>query len=249
MQRAEPDLLETLIQGAKDTSVALEARCRALIQMATQSHVGGRVSMGTVASLLFVAGTQGVTVDDYVGAQFIPWLIYQPSFQKAANGEQSAMLKKLVGAWIVKESSPNVTAENLKCAAMFELKNEGLTVAGRVLADERTATAPRQAAILIIGKFGDKQLVPLVEKFLADETVCGAVQMPGAPGQVEVQVRDAALAVVVQLTGQEFNDYGYVLRQPSPIALFQVNTLLFARETCEKALKKWAQWRSEHPQG
>ena len=171
-----------------------------------------------------------MTVDDYVGVQFLPWLIYQPSFQKAAqNGEQSAMLKKLVGAWIVKETSPNVTAENLKFAAMFDLKAEGLIVATRVLADERTQAAPRQAAILIIGRFGDKQLVPLVEKFLTDETVCGAVQMPVRPGQVEVQVRDAALAVIVQLTNQELKDYGHVLRQPSPVAMFQINTLLFAQ--------------------
>ena len=56
MQRAEPDLLESLVSGPKETSTALEARCRAIIQVATQSHSGGRVSLGTVASLLFVAG-------------------------------------------------------------------------------------------------------------------------------------------------------------------------------------------------
>ena len=47
---------------------------------------------------------------------------------------------------------------------------------------------------------------------------------------------------------QNLREYGYQSAQPNATTLFQVATLIFnepARR--EEALKKWAQWRAEHP--
>jgi hypothetical protein len=254
MQRAEPELLEALTKGGKPASDALEERCQNVIQQAMQNPSGGRLSLGSVASLLLVGASENVSVDEQLGVQFYPWLIYQPVFQRvfqknSQNGDWAPMLRKLLGLWVAKDGSPTVVAENLKFAAMFELKDEALTIATRVLADEHSPATTRQPAILLVGKFGRKEHLPILEKLLADESSCGAFQAAGnPPRQVELQVRDIALAVLVQLTGQNMGDYGYVAAQPHPTTVFQINTLIFAQPAQrDTALKKWARWRMEHP--
>ena len=58
-----------------------------------------------------------------------------------------------------------------------------------------------------------------------------------------------ALATLVHMTGQNVRDYGFESAQPYAPTVFQVGTLgLNDAEAREKALRKWAQWRAEHPE-
>ncbi|MBI3838779.1 MAG: hypothetical protein HY288_12710 [Planctomycetia bacterium] len=250
MQRAEPELLEALTKGGKPASDLLELRCHAIMQhMMANPNREGLISLGTMASLLFVGSTDGVDVDEQTGMQFYGW-IYQPVFQRnTRGGSWSSVLKKLLGTWIVKDGGSAATFQNLMLAASFELKSEGLTVATRALANEAGPAPIRQYAILSIGRFGGKEHLPMIEKCLQDTTNCNVLQANNPPHQTEIQIRDVALAVLVHLTGQHLRDYGYVQVQPNPQTLFQVGTLAFndaARR--EAALKKWSQWRAEHPE-
>jgi hypothetical protein len=249
MQRAEPELLEALVKGGKPASEALDARCRGVIQQAAQTPPDGRLTLGTVASLLLVGASEGVSVDEQVGGQLFPWLIWQPVFQKnARESNRATMLKKLLGMWVLKDASPAASTENLKFAALFDLKIEGLNLAIRLLADQQSAAAAKANAILIVGKFGGPQQVSMIEKLLDDKTGCSSVQGTNPPRQFELQLRDVALAIVVRLTGQNLRDYGFQSVQPHPTTLFQVGTLTFsAPGVREAALKKWSRWRAEHP--
>ena len=198
---------------------------------------------------MFAAAIPEVHVDDYLGAQFIPWLVHQANFvAQAGGGEQSPLLKKLVGLWVAKPAEPAVSAESMKLAALFDLKSESLTIARRLLADERSPAQVRQNALLLVGKHGDESDVPLAEKFLADATPCGNLQMPGIGRQVEFQLRDVALTAAVQLSGQKPRDYGFVYVMPAQVANFQSSLLIFARtQDRDVALKKWSEWRHAHP--
>jgi len=174
----------------------------------------------------------------------------QPTFQKnAASGPWSAGFKKLLGMWIAKDMAPAATAQNLIFAANYELKPEGLTLAAKLLATEGTSPQLRQFALLTIGRFGDKQQISRVEKYLQDGLACGAVQINRQPKQIEVQVRDVALAVLLHLTVQAAGDYGAARVEPNPQAYFQVPAIAFADPANrEPAMRHWQAWRAEHPQ-
>jgi hypothetical protein len=251
MQRAEPELLEGYAEGGKTAGDALDARCRMLLVQLTQVSSGeGPVSLGTMASLLLVGSAEEVSVDQQLAHQLYTWLIYRPAFQKLASGGMWApMMKKLLGMWIVKDASPAATAQNLMFAASYELKPEGLSLAGKLLASDGTAPQVRQFALLSIGRFGSRQHLAAVEKYLQDGNVCGSIRMNKFPRQMQVQVRDVALAVLLHLTDQEVRDYGAATVQPNPQAYFQVPALAFSTDGArDVALERWHAWRAEHPQ-
>jgi hypothetical protein len=249
MQRAEPQLLEAFAKGDQGIGEVLNQRCHAISQAATHGQREEQVSMGTVATLLLVGASDDVTVDDQPGVQLYSWMIYQPAFQRNARaGPYSAMLKKLLGRWVMKDSA--ATVQNLLFAATYELKPEAVQLASRVLTaePEQQATA-RQYAMLVVGRFGNKQQVPMLEKLFNDASSLGTVQSSVPSKQVELQVRDIALAAALHITKQNLRDYGYLAVQPNATLLFQVTTLFFNEPgQREAALKKWAQWRAEHPE-
>ncbi len=249
MQRAEPELLAEYSKGTKAAGDALDARCHGLIQQIMQSQREGMVSLGTMASLLFVGSAEGVSVDEQISMHLYPWIFYQTGFRTNAHtGLWSGMLKKLVGMWVVKDASPGATNQNLLFAASLELKGEVLGVSARVLANPQSPANNRQMAILMLGKFSGKESLSTIEKLLDDTSSCGIVQANNPPRQVEVQIRDVALAVLVHLTGQNLREYGFLSAQHFPATLFQVGTLTFTDPAQrEAALKKWSQWRAEHP--
>lgn len=249
MQRAEPELLEAFGKADKSLDTVLNERCQAISQAATHGQREESMSIGTVATLLLVGASDEVTVEEQPGVQLFSWMIYQPAFQRNARvGPYAAMLKKLLGRWVMKDST--ATVQNLLFAATYELKPEAVQLASRVLTAEplQQATA-RQYAMLVVGRFGDKQHVPMLEKLFTDATSLGTVQSSVPSRQVELQVRDIALAAALHITKQNLRDYGYVAPQPNPTLLFQVTTLYFNEPALrDAALKKWAQWRSEHPE-
>ncbi len=249
MQRAEPELLEALVKGDKQASEALDARCRMVVQQAIQNPPGTQISLGTATSLLLVGSSAGVTIDEQVGSQLFPWIIYQPAFQKAVREtNRAAMLKKMLGQWIQKDLGPASSAENLKFAAQFDLKAEGLSLATRLLNDDDSPPTSRASALLLVGKVGGHEHLPLVEKSLIDKSNCGVGQLANTQRQAELQVRDVALAVAVRLTDQKLRDFGFLNAQPHPTTLYQVASLTFASpEVREAAFRKWGRWRAEHP--
>jgi hypothetical protein len=251
MQRSEPDLLAAYAAGGKTAGESLDARCRLLlVQLTRVSGDEGPVSLGTMAALLLVGSADDVAVDQQLAYQLYTWLIYRPAFQKhAAGGIWSPLMKKLLGMWIVKDASPSATAQNLMFAANYELKPEGLSLATKLLASEGTAPQIRQFALLSLGRFGGKEHLATAEKYLADVNVCGAIRMNKFPRQMEVQVRDVALAVLLHLTGQEVQQYGAATVVPNPQSYFQVPALAFSTAVArDAALARWQTWRAEHPQ-
>ncbi|HEX3726392.1 MAG TPA: hypothetical protein VHV08_09120 [Pirellulales bacterium] len=250
MQRCEPELLAAYGKDGKAASDVLDVRCHALLDQLGQLSSGdGPVSLGTLASLLLLGSADDVTVDEQLAFQLFTWLIYRPAFRESAtSGAWSPMMKKLLGMWIVKDSSPAATAQNLIFAANYELKPEGLSLANKLLATDGTSPQIRQFALLSIGRFGSKEQLPAVEKFLTDANNCGAIQVPRPPRQLEVQVRDVALAVLVHLSGQAVRDYGTPL-EPNPQSYFRVPALAFSSPAArETALAHWRHWRAEHAQ-
>ena len=105
----------------------------------------------------------------------------------------------------------------------------------------------RGVAALIVGQLGGPDDVAKLEPLLNDATVCFGPQMQiqGQPAGV-VQMRDAVLVALLQLTNQRPADYGYIGAQLQPLKLYQLRTLFQLDDhRRDEAIGKWRQWRSE----
>ena len=103
-------------------------------------------------------------------------------------------------------------------------------------------------AILLIGKHGTKEDVSLLTPLLSNNKVFQRrVMVIGKTRkQVEIQVRDVALATIVHLSGQKHKDYGFDQIQPHPMTLFQIHTLGYSEnKQREAAIEKWKAWSAK----
>lgn len=261
MQRAEPAMLAALESGDKLVAALFAQRCQTILQRLQSGNVQFgivnrvRISRGTVAALLFVGASEHIKVHEQVAVQLYNFIL-QPSFQEGLkSGLIAPHLKKLLARWMLKNNSPSVAFQNLMLAFSLELK-ESVDLAVRMLepADKNRPGGPvapaahrgtTQYALLAIGKFGSKEQLPLVQKYLTDATICETRR--AGRGTMSTQVRDVALAVALHLTGQKLQDYEFRHAQPNPQILFQPGTLGFADAgSRDRALKKWAEWSKKN---
>jgi hypothetical protein len=246
MQRAEPELLAALAAGPKQASQALAARAHDILDGQHEVQLG----LGTLASFLFVGSAEGVAVDRDGAAQLLPYVVQLTYQRNSKSAFWPAVLKRMVGRWIAKDTTPETSTQNLMLAAHLELRPEALSVAARILSGGDklpNQLNARMIAVLVVGRFGDKSQVVVLEKLLEDASPSPA-RPDNAPGAAQMQVRDIVLAVLVQLTGQELRDYGEISQQPYGAMGFQSPTFAFPNDQARQAaLAKWAAWRAQHP--
>jgi hypothetical protein len=246
MQRCERDLLEALDRDPKLASELFVSRVKTLfesmqVRAALQPGSPG-TELGTACALIMVSGDEQVTIPDFEANQLFT-LIGKP-FESNLGGEKGPALKKMLGVWIVHNSSPNLARQNLSVAFQLDL-TEGLELALKLLANDGGAqqAGTRQDALLAIGRWGNHKHIALVEPLLNDTSPC-TPQQAGEGHQS--QVRDVALAVLIHLSGQELKDYNLEHIQTNNKMLYQPGTIAFADAASRtQALEKWKRWAAK----
>lgn len=243
MQRCEPELLEALETGATPATSLLNDRMRDIIDGRRESLN----DLGTLATLLFVGAADGVEAGEDGCLHVYPYVVQATYRGNLRSPMWPGLLKKMVGRWIARDTTPAMTNQNLTLAAQLELKPETMSIASRVLEAKDSLPGSKQLSIMMIARFGDDDELPLVEKYLQDATVLGQVQVDDPPRQVDLQMRDVALAAALHMSGQNLREYGYHNVQEYAPTVFQVGTLgLEDEEARIAAFKKWTEWRTEH---
>ncbi len=190
-----------------------------------------------VAGWLLLGTFPGTKVADPGGGtlQFLD-LDYSPKFLTDALGKTSPIekpLRKLIAAWLANRGDEySALKAGLNLALRYEME-DSLPTARRVLADysdpKRTGEVKayssanlRSLSLLLIGKYGSKDDLPLVQKHLDDGVQVSAVirEKPGEfrPGyavpidgkDVTVTVGDVALAIAIQLRGGDPRGFGFL---------------------------------------
>ena len=131
---------------------------------------------------------------------------------------------------------------------------EGLLVAVELLkSDEGAQNASLREALELVGTYGDKTHIHLVEKHLNNRSVLYTPRFvdktQNKPVVYTVQVRDLALSTAIYLIGQKYSDYGLDqadqsfegVRLPIRFSGFQND------EDRETAFEKWNRFRSQNP--
>ncbi len=248
MQQAEPDLLETLEQTNDKIGDSLAERIvelQASVQLGRQTE---RVSLGTVATILFILNHEQVELPTVV-TQSIGSYFRVPSFAGAMQaGSQRDLLRKMLGTWIEKSTGWDAY-HGLYLAMQYDLP-QGLVPARKILTGEIDGQNQSYFvcyALLAYAKFGDQSHIDLVEPHLNDETPYGGAVAAGN-AKKRTQMRDIALATLVRLTDQNPKDFGFDRLRLGGSQVFNTSSLAFENdEKRAAAIKKWILYRGKQP--
>ncbi len=249
MQRTESKLLESAAADPDAGSDVLLSRCEDLQQSASrQLDVNGQpLTLGSIATAFFIGSDPRVPINDRI-ASYLYNFSYQPALQTAMRSPPRAEpLKRILGAWVARTAGSNNAYPGMVLAIQYDLR-EGLDPALGLI--KQTGGPPHflQFAILVIGRFGGKQHLPLLEPML--ENANPLVTQNVAGQQLRCEVRDVALAALVHLSQQDFKEYGFAHLRKSSNTLFDTNSIGFATDDARKeAIRKWKAWSAAQPGG
>jgi hypothetical protein len=251
MQRQEGALLSAMFGGSKRASTdLLESRLVRLVQW--QNIVSNRASapsLGSSAALLFLGSVGEVQVSDNAAALIEVLLQRPPILETLRTDNRQDAVRRLAVAWLIHCPAKNeeVLRQRLSIISGMGLEEAlplPLAIVGGEQPYNRVHSNTRALAALLVGQLGRAEHIDRLEPLLDDVANCNPFQQQ-LPGQPTVQVRDVALVVMLQLTGQRPADYGYINARLQPPKIYQLQTLF--RENDQQrteAIAKWRQWRA-----
>ncbi len=244
MHRAEPRILEATESKLESVSELLADRLGEMFQSA---QLGGaaNTSGSSAAALLFVATDADLKLNAEV-ANLVTMLAYQPAFYSALNGARGDHLRKLLEAWVTRETDePALLAQNVALALNQNLP-AGRSLATAVLKTGELPAHSIQQAMSLLARSGKPADAALLEGFLKDETVLAHFN-PNEANRDVLKMSDYAMAMMMQLTGNNPRDF-----RDGPLRWNQgwnadLQTLAFrTEEDRQAALKKWNAWWTAH---
>jgi len=255
MQKSDGALIATIVGiSSQPPDQLLDDRLARLLSWQTNPN-GRNVAppLGSCATVVFLGTLPESNISER-GAAWIDILIQRPPIAEAMTpGASPSAIRKLATAYVLNcpRISENSLRRRLQIIAISNMK-EALPLALKVIGREgpyaNLSPAVRAEGALIVGQFGGREHVETLEPLLDDVSVCLPIQS-AQPGVISsVQVRDVALASMLQLTGQAPADYGYTrVRAAQAPQVLQLQTLAPPSDQVrDNAIAKWKEWRKEN---
>jgi hypothetical protein len=239
--QAESDFLGEVAEHPEVAGERCAARCRRVFQHAYEKPDSspGTIGLPELAAILLVAGDPAVDVP-LEAEQTIGNLLQHPSARTALSATGNPAFRKLVLAWMKRQTEDDETAQQM----FFVVRNlglrEGLDLAVDVLRNKPVKDRGLAAAMTTVGKYGSKEHRKLLQGFLPDTTLIGKFKLGTVRGTT--QLRDVALAMLVHQTGQDFADYGFALGNGNRHLKFSASFLGF--ENDERRIQAFARWKA-----
>jgi hypothetical protein len=222
-------------------------RCQELTGLMFAPQPGGVRAQPKSADLatVFFFGAEPDAARAIRNNQLVGNLLWQPAFQNTVrNGPAAESFKKLFLAWM--EQRTDVNSVN-HCLAMVQQLNikEGVDFAARVMKNKEMQVYVRAQAATVLGKMGGKEHITPLEGLLDDDAQVGNFNMNGQ--LCITQMRDVALAMVIHLSGQKPQEFGFEFLKNQPNTVFSYPYLGFADDKERSAArKKWKEWAASH---
>ena len=249
MIREEMPLLQAFESGRKLEELFSE-RVKSLQPYSRINSNGPRVaSSQSLATLLFVVSQPELTVDQITHQQIFSLLQYTGTQNVIKGSPYSKVLLGMLDGWVRKldKQLPNAYYP-LMIALNYDMKEAGFEIAKKYLGNNTTTSSAQQYDIMSIARFGTAGDIDLLVPQLQNEAVCHTWSNPQIKkGVIKTQVRDVALVMMLEMTGQNQQEYGFTLLQRNPTTLFHGYTCGFVDESQrDKALLMWNTWYTKH---
>ncbi|HVT26925.1 MAG TPA: hypothetical protein VHE81_02795 [Lacipirellulaceae bacterium] len=257
MQRQEGTLLATALDaGARSPGDIVQSRLQRLIQ--SEVFTGNRSAspaLGSCATMVFLGSLSEIGISDQSAVLINVLCQRQPIGEIIRSEHREDAVRRLVVGWLLHCPVKN---EQVLRQRLDTVKTDGIdealplavsVISGRPLY-KSVHPNTRAMAALVIGQLGNAELIDRVEPLLEDVSICfppqGQLLGQRAPA---VQVRDVALVVLLQLTGQRPADYGYTSAQLQlPIKAYLMQSLYRDNDQQRaESIAKWRQWRANRP--
>lgn len=193
-------------------------------------------SVGTMLAFLFLAAEQPEEfklhreIYSFVQHRELRRLLVP---DQRGSSDERQLARKIVGDWLVSASRAQLSeVVSLQAARYFRMHDVGSKIAKRVLTDGDSLPLSKSSAMQAIVLRGDKTQIPLIEAFLTDTTRLSTV------GQRVCELRDVALASLMQLNGHDVRKIGVTPTPHNALAAFSYNTLGFISEEDRQAAFK-----------
>ncbi len=195
-----------------------------------------------VATFLLIGSDQTVKDHSRGVSQLYQLLSYPAVMQSIAPLGRPSVLRSLLEEWVTSADSSG-SSYGMMLALKYDLQETALQRATRFIEQEAKSRSGLHYAIITIGRFGGEEHIRLLMPLLKNKTVCHSWSNPQLKknGTIDVQVRDAALVVLLRLTGKDPGKYGFNLLRENPETLYFVYTFGFIEDKeREAAHAKWA---------
>jgi hypothetical protein len=246
MIREEMPLLQAFESGRKLEQL-FSQRVKSLQPYSSFNASGPRVaSSQSLATMLFLVAQPELTVDQITHQQMFSLLQNTGTQNMVKGSPYRDVLLGMLDAWVRTLDKQLSNAQ--KITLNYDMKDVGFEIATKHLSDNSISPQILQYAIMGIARFGTAKDIDLLVPQLQNAAVCGNWSNPQIKkGVIKIQVRDVALVMMLEMTGQNHQEYGFTLLKRNPTTVFDGYTCGFVDETQrDKALLMWNKWYNEH---
>jgi hypothetical protein len=243
MHRFDTEFMETLDQKPADLSQILSARCQEFMYQRNANR--NSITAAQLGLLLFAVQDPKVNIEPQAASFFSSGLFslsYQPLGKELMRDNPA--IRKLLVQFVTNGNNHMMMFNNMYLIANLELK-EGVDIAKRIIQSSERDPYTRAMAIGVLGKVGSKDNIPDLLPFLDKKDSVGSMMFNNT--QINTQMRDVALAGLVQLSGQRLNEYNFAyikMFANANVNIFMSPGMLGFSDDAgrDASIKKWKDW-------
>jgi hypothetical protein len=209
-----------------------------------------------LAALLFAEALAPQTVARVPRQASISLLISSSGFttQARETDEKGRVYKAIAAAWLESRINPLDQYQGMTIASSLGLTTQSVRLASRLFTAPGATPSYRGNAAMTLVRLGGKEHIPLLEKSFEDTSVLtlarGGIRVnvgDELPNH-EIQIRDIALAVSIQLAGQTLEDYGFIdqYKANAPTSgsgvVYSYTRFYLPDQKRSAAFEKWQDW-------
>jgi hypothetical protein len=243
MTRSEGALLSAYEKQSPEMSELISARVAWLQSQAASGNSDARVvPPQTLATLLLIGSDETVKGHSRCLSQLYQLLSHSATMQSIGTPARPSILRSLLEKWATSAARTGATY-GMMLALKYDLKEMGLQQATKFIEQGTKSSSTLHYAVITVGRFGGEEHLCLLTPLLENKTVCHrwSSRALKKDGTINVEVRDAALVVLLHMTGKDPQTFGFKLLRQNPETLYYVYTFGFINDKeREAAHAKWA---------
>lgn len=255
MLRAENDLLVALDQN--DSSLEQKLIERVQFLTSSRAFVNGqrpKLSSSTVATILLVgvhaqkspkSGHAATTISPTTSG-INSMLSYNPSMKTVLQEAYSPQIRELLTTWIVGVGNSQEQygwSYAMQLVLKYDMSEQGPPIARKILKNPGKISSSIPNAAFVLGRFGTVADAKHLETHLGNTQVFHTwsnAQLKKEP--IRIQVRDAVLAMIIRLHGEDPASYGFKLLKPDEKTIYKPYSLGFLEDADRD--KTYAKWKA-----